>query len=151
MASHGLEARTPFLDRQFVSVWRSIPTRLRRPTAKQPEKYILRAAFDVTHILPFDVLWRKKEAFSDGVSSTTDSWYLRCATYAKANDVNLDDITKLTQTWHNPPKTEEAFWYRTLFHKHYSKESASIIPSMWMPRWIEGANDPSARTLKELY
>ena len=158
MASHGLEARTPFLDKQVVETWRAIATQYRRPKKAnadgrgiQMEKQILRDAFANDSLLPYEVLYRKKEAFSDGVSSTTDSWYLRCATYAKANDVNLDDITKLTQTWHNPPKTEEAFWYRTLFHKHYSKESASIIPSMWMPRWIEGANDPSARTLKELY
>ena len=36
------------------------------------EKYFIRKAFDIFYndLLPEKVLWRKKEAFSDGVSST---------------------------------------------------------------------------------
>lgn len=32
------------------------------------EKYLLRKAFDGLDLLPKEVLWRTKEAFSDGVS-----------------------------------------------------------------------------------
>lgn len=39
------------------------------------EKSFLREAFDDGVTLPKEVLWRKKEAFSDGVSSTEKSWY----------------------------------------------------------------------------
>ena len=39
------------------------------------EKWILRMAFDTTGLLPREVLWRRKEAFSDGVSSETKSWF----------------------------------------------------------------------------
>jgi asparagine synthase (glutamine-hydrolysing) len=39
------------------------------------EKYLLRKAFDSLDILPKEVLWRTKEAFSDGVSGTKRSWY----------------------------------------------------------------------------
>ena len=37
------------------------------------EKYLLRSAFD-NGLLPETVLWRTKEAFSDGVSQTENSW-----------------------------------------------------------------------------
>ena len=44
---HGLEPRTPFLDKQFVAVARSIASEWRRPVkGKQVEKWILRRAFD---------------------------------------------------------------------------------------------------------
>ena len=148
MASHGLEARTPFLDRQFVSVWRSIPTRLRRPTAKQPEKYILRSAFDVTHILPFDVLWRKKEAFSDGVSATEKPWHASINEWARQQIPNVDEeLAKAAQTYpHNSPKTAEALLYRRIFDQLYPNQ-ATVIPYMWMPKWSPETTDPSARTL----
>jgi asparagine synthase (glutamine-hydrolysing) len=67
ISSHGLEPRTPFLDRQFVQVALSLPTVFRRPfKGGAPEKNILREAFNDEMTLPDEVLWRKKEAFSDG-------------------------------------------------------------------------------------
>ena len=33
------------------------------------EKWVLRKSFDGTGVLPYEILWRPKEAFSDGVSS----------------------------------------------------------------------------------
>jgi asparagine synthase (glutamine-hydrolysing) len=152
MAAHGLEARTPFLDKAFVATWRALPTRFRRPfKGSQVEKQILREAFEGSGLLPHEVLWRKKEAFSDGVSSTADSWYLRCANYAKTLGKTIEMIREETAALHNPPQTEEAYWYRMLFQKIYGEQAARVIPAMWMPRWIAGAHDPSARTLKELY
>jgi asparagine synthase (glutamine-hydrolysing) len=152
MAAHGLEARTPFLDKNVVATWRAIATYLRRPKALNSEgrgammeKFILREAFVHDHYLPLDVLMRKKEAFSDGVSATTDSWYLKTSEYAKT-------LTQTqTQYEHNPPTTDEARWYRQLFVQNYGDKAATLIPRMWLPRWIEGATDPSARTLKDLY
>jgi asparagine synthase (glutamine-hydrolysing) len=38
------------------------------------KKNLLRKAFD-NKLLPDAVLWRKKEAFSDGVSKKEKSWY----------------------------------------------------------------------------
>ena len=150
MAAHGLEARTPFLDKNVVATWCALDTSMRRPVVKRyMEKQILREAFELDMYLPYDVLWRKKEAFSDGVSSTADSWYLRCSDFAKSQGISLEEILDTTKDWHNPPKTQEAYWYRTEFAKHYSADRT--IPRMWMPRWIAGANDPSARTLKQLY
>ena len=72
ISSNGLEPRTPFLDKEFVNAYLSIPIKWRyHPGNKQCEKYMLRKAFDGTGLLPDSVLWRTKEAFSDGVSSQT--------------------------------------------------------------------------------
>ena len=46
----------------------------------------------------------------------------------------------------NPPKTLEQEYYRWLFESYYPGRG-SIVPYMWMPRFIEGATDASARTL----
>lgn len=149
MASHGLEARTPFLDRQLVNTWRSIPTRLRRPTKDQMEKYILRKAFDDADLLPADVLWRKKEAFSDGVSSTDKPWHAQINDWAREQIPDIDDELKnAAQKYpHCPPKTAEALLYRRIFEEIYGKSSVDVIPYFWMPKWSPETNDPSARTL----
>jgi len=143
MAAHGLESRSPFLDRQFVSVARGIPTEQLRPTKGRMEKHVLRAAFEASGLLPPSVLWRSKEAFSDGISRAENSWFET----AKARGEE-----EFPEGWAchfaiNPPRTAEAAWYRSLFHESYPEVAASLIPAMWMPRFIEGATDPSARTL----
>ena len=52
----------------------------------------------------------------------------------------------------NPPPTAEALWYRQLWSAAYPEGAASAIaPAMWMPRFVAGATDPSARTLTGLY
>jgi len=148
MASHGLEARTPFLDKNVVATWLSLPTQFRRPfLGRQQEKRILRDAFDLERVIPHEVLYRKKEAFSDGVSSTDDSWYKRCAEFAKTRVIDLGTYAGA----HNPPLTDEAFFYRSEFETNYPPAWSTVIPRMWLPRWIAGATDPSARTLGSLY
>lgn len=39
------------------------------------EKFLLRDAFSGLNLLPDEILWRPKEAFSDGVTSVKRSWY----------------------------------------------------------------------------
>ena len=149
MASHGLEARTPFLDRQLVAVWRSIPTKFLRPTKGQSEKFILRTAFECDNLLPEEVLWRKKEAFSDGVSATEKPWHTEIDSWARSNIPNVDQLLiEAPNTYpHCTPKTAEALLYRQLFEQFYGKETATIIPYFWMPKWSPETSDPSARTL----
>ena len=50
---------------------------------------------------------------------------------------------------HLCPYTKEGLHYRELFCKYYGNlnEVAKVIPYYWLPKWIEGATDPSARTL----
>jgi asparagine synthase (glutamine-hydrolysing) len=69
----GLEARVPFLDKQFLEVAMNIDPQEKMITKDRIEKYILRKAFDtsdepdVKPYLPDHILWRQKEQFSDGV------------------------------------------------------------------------------------
>jgi asparagine synthase (glutamine-hydrolysing) len=156
ISSHGLEPRTPFLDKTFVAISKSIAVGLRRPLKGiQSEKWILREAFEGLDLLPREVLWRKKEAFSDGVSGPQKLWYqeiqerLLTSRIFSAFEGGSGDPMKADPEWnyHMKPETEEDIYYRFLFEKSY-KGKAQVIPYKWMPRWCDGATDPSARTLK---
>uniref|UniRef100_A0A7N0UYY9 Asparagine synthetase domain-containing protein n=1 Tax=Kalanchoe fedtschenkoi TaxID=63787 RepID=A0A7N0UYY9_KALFE len=67
----GLEARVPFLDKEFINVAMSIDPewKMIRPDLGRVEKWILRNAFDdeKKSYLPKHILYRQKEQFSDGV------------------------------------------------------------------------------------
>ena len=152
MAAHGLESRSPFLDRQFVSVARGLPTDALRPTPRMMEKSILRTAFSASRLLPDAVLWRRKEAFSDGISRAERSWFemAREEGERRAAAGNWKQVAAAYTV--NPPPTAEALWYRQLFHESYPEAAAAAAtPAMWMPRFVAGATDPSARTLTTLY
>jgi len=149
ISSNGLEARTPFLDKQFVAVVRSIHPELLRPIpGQQVEKYYLRAAFHDEVTLPYDVLWRRKEAFSDGVSGTEKAWFQEIqerVTRLLANDSWQE---KSLGYVHLPPKTMEEYYYRMLFESYYGTYVCKIaVPYRWMPMWSPETTDPSARTL----
>ena len=107
VAAHGLEARTPFLDKQLVNTWRAISTRLRRHTAMQPEKSILRRAFAEEGLLPDEVLWRTKEAFSDGVSAVETPWHASIDAWARSFLTERGVILG-THFAHNTPRTRSA-------------------------------------------
>ena len=146
ISSHGLEPRTPFLDRGFVQDYLSLPLEMRyHPGNKQCEKYLLRKAFDHNEkYLPKEVLWRQKEAFSDGVSSQSRSWYqiideFIMLKYGKQYD-------RIPEYRHNCPTTREQVFYRMMFDDYY-KGQEHVIPYFWMPQFIKGATDSSARTL----
>lgn len=141
VASHGLEARTPFLDKDFVSCYMSIPSDIRNHGLNnQCEKYLLRKAFaqEYASLLPNSVLWRTKEAFSDGVSKSTRSWYKIIQSAVKNRRYRME-YTYL------PPNTNEQAWYRQVWEETYSP-CAYPIPHYWMPKFVE-ATDASARTL----
>ena len=147
ISSHGLEARTPFLDKTFVQTVLSIPVALRRPGRGRPEKWLLRRAFDDGVTLPREVLWRRKEAFSDGVSGQDKAWYELAKEYA-ATRVPADWRERAVQLYPvNCPTTEEMYLYRSVFEKEYGPKCATAtVPHFWMPKWST-TTDPSARTL----
>jgi asparagine synthase (glutamine-hydrolysing) len=152
ISSNGLEPRTPFLDKGFVQTYLSICKHLRFNTHMEKcEKYLLRKAFDEMKLLPYEVLWRTKEAFSDGVSKQTRSWYQIIQEYVSDIKPSLNSMNKkicdYSKITHNTPSTLEQEYYRELFHNYYGCENDKVIPYFWMPRFIEGANDASARTL----
>jgi len=148
ISSHGLEPRTPFLDRQFVAVARSIATEWRRPTKQRCEKWILRRAFDDGVTLPPSVLWRKKEAFSDGVSSTEKSWFEEIK--ERVEDLVPENWKeRAVVEWQAPqPTTKEQYFYRNIYYTWYGKQyEKTNVPYFWMPKWSPGTTDPSARLL----
>ena len=149
ISSHGLEPRTPFLDRAFVDYYLSLPAALRNTNKTHVEKYLLRQAVTVCDptLLPTTVLWRKKEAFSDGVSSLQRSWYQiieeKIKLLVESGHIHLP--TNTTYDNINVPTTLEQIYYRVLYDIFYPK-TADILPYFWMPKFIK-ATDASARTL----
>ena len=77
-----MELRVPFLDHQFSGYYLALPDQLKQPR-NGIEKYLLRKAFDGTGLLPDEVLWRPKEAFSEGVSSHKESLFEILQEYAE--------------------------------------------------------------------
>ena len=102
-------------------------------------------------LLPDEILWRKKEAFSDGVSSLKKSWYNIINDKIKTlyeNDPLLFDSLKILLNDNNiinPPTTYEQAYYRYLYNFNY-KGTDKLIPYYWMPKFVI-ANDASARSL----
>lgn len=151
ISTHGLEPRTPFLDRSWVQYYLSIHPSLRfHPKHKKCEKYLLRTAFSKEHfknsegkpLLPDEIIWRTKEAFSDGVSKTTRSLYEIIQDYIY-NGISEEDRKQISD---KVTKTEiERKYYKLLFQTFY-KDVNNIIPHYWMPKYVE-ATDASARTL----
>lgn len=147
ISSYGLEARTPFLDKQFVAVARGYPTETRRPSEQLMEKNLLREAFEGQDVLPDAVLWRRKEAFSDGVSAQEKSWFQIIQEFLQERKLVPEGWKEIAQEkgWIPQPPTEEAFYYRSLYEMN-TKATGDYWP-YWMPRWSPETNDPSARTL----
>lgn len=147
ISHHGLEARTPFLDKNFVQLYMGLLSTFKfmglknnKDHDKVCEKYVLRESFADTNILPDSVLWRKKEAFSDGVSSQDRSWYEIIQEHVNSMDIPSID------TNHNVPETKEQTYYRSIFNQYFGKSFEKIIPYFWMPKFVH-ATDASARTL----
>ena len=169
ISSCGLEPRTPFLDKSFVNYVLSLPPSFRNNNCpnlttvenhrvenhpvknhrvEKIEKYILRKSFSEkyfknykgTQILPDEILWRTKEAFSDGVCANSRSLYqiLQERIAAKLNkDNNTTNYTQSIET--------EKMYYKQIFNKIYPN-SSHLLPYYWMPKY-SNTNDPSARTL----
>ena len=119
ISSHGLEPRTPFLDRSFANFILSLPPSFRNHRNNNHiEKFILRHSFSFPNftnnngkaILPDEILWRKKEAFSDGVSSYGRSLFTIIQEHIAhhLNTINNTDIWK-------PCIETEKKYYKDLF------------------------------------
>lgn len=164
ISSHGLEARTPFLDVNYVNTFLNLAPNhrfdpnLMRQNGKMTqyiEKYILRKAVDElgNNLLPASVLWRKKEAFSDGVSSQNRSWYEiiqeMIHNQLENNPELASKLAHLKTPQHLDCDTLEKKYYYLHFQMHYP-ECDNIIPHYWMPKYVDNCSDASARTL-DLY
>lgn len=135
IARWGMEARVPLLDPEFIQAYWTIPSEWRHPQYRNMEKYWLRKAFDNDGLLPHSVLWRKKEAFSDGISATDKSWYQIIQSHLQ---------TQFGQ--------DERTYYLHTFELYFGPQRRNLIPGYWQPKWDKDGNvvndyvDPSARS-----
>ncbi|WP_300617462.1 asparagine synthase B [Dokdonella sp.] len=159
----GVEARVPFLDRDFLDVAMRTAPSAKRPSARQPgagpiEKHILREAG--RGLLPDAILWRQKEQFSDGVGY---GWIDSLKAFAEAQVSDAQMAMAAQRFPVNPPASKEAFFYRTLFEKHFPGDHAARLvpggPSIACStptayRWSQefaGHADPSGRAVLRVH
>ena len=143
-ASAGLEIRVPFLDKEFLDYYLGIDSKFKMPQNYSMEKYLLRKAFD-NNLLPKEVLWRMKEAMSDGVSSQKRGWFQIIQEYVENKITDEEMLDSKSKYEKNVPQFKEALYYRKLFNKYFDRDD--IIPYYWLPRWSGDVKDPSARVL----
>ena len=156
----GLEGRVPLLDPEFIKAYWTIPAAWRVPQYKGIEKWWLREAFSggssagssADSLLPDEVLWRKKEAFSDGVSGER-SWFTVIQEWVESRVTEEEMDLAPTRFPYCTPTTKEAYYYRSLFCDMFGEERQKLIPGYWQPKWTAngvctGYVDPSARTLR---
>ena len=147
-AAHGLEVREPFLDKAFMKHFFGLPANVKCPR-DGIEKYHLRKAIAVTFpgLLPDEVLWRQKEAFSDGVSSfKKKSWVdeLKDLADARISDEEFEfERQRLTPV----PTFKDALYLRQIYDKFYGTVEPTLVSKYWVPQWSGENPDSSARKL----
>jgi asparagine synthase (glutamine-hydrolysing) len=146
-AYHGLQIHLPFADYRFVDLIFSLPAEMIMPH-NGIEKFTLRDAFSGKDIIPDSVLWRKKEAFSDGCSEVRRSWYEIIQEHIDNIISEEEYLTEKDKYIYCTPFTKESYYYRKKFVEFFGDSKADVIPHFWMPQWSKETNDPSARTLK---
>lgn len=152
----GVEARVPFLDKEFMDVAMRL-----NPTDKmcldgKMEKWILRKAFDNGDYLPAEVLWRQKEQFGDGVGY---SWIDSIKDFVEKEVSDQQLATAEFRFPNNTPDTKEGYFYRTIFEGYFPQESAancvpggksiacSTVEALEWDESFKNMADPSGRSV----
>ncbi|CAH2065083.1 unnamed protein product [Thlaspi arvense] len=126
-SAFGLEARVPFLDKEFINTAMSLDpdSKMIKPEEGRIEKWVLRRAFDDEErpYLPKHILYRQKEQFSDGVGY---SWIdgLKAHAAENVNDKMMANAVHIFP--HNTPLTKEAYYYRMIFERFFPQNSARL-------------------------
>lgn len=142
MSSHGLESRSPFLDRGFIQTYFTLlsPEQRFQKGKEVMEKYWIRKAFAETSLLPPSILWRRKEAFSDGVSGSQERSLYQVL---QEHIVNVTEKSTLMSAL-----DLEKRYYKTLFIRHFGEHNTHLMPYYWVPKYLDdqSVEDPSARS-----
>lgn len=145
ISSNSMEGRVPFGDLDFVEYVMNIDPSLKMNKYGMG-KYLLRHAFEKDELLPREILFRDKAAFSDAVGHSLAD-YLKEYAEGKYSDKEYEEgVKKYTYC---PPFTKESLLYRDIFESYYPGLD-SLIVDYWMPNksWKGcDVNDPSARYL----
>ena len=160
MAAWGVEARVPFLDREFIDAAMTLnpEVKLSGKQRGRMEKQFLRESF--AGYLPDSVLWRQKEQFSDGVDY---SWIDSLKAHAELQVTDQQMQSAKFRFPYNTPQTKEAYFYRELFHRHYPQSwAAECVPGgpsvacstaaalEWDPT-LKNIVDPSGRAVQAVH
>ncbi|KAL5077176.1 hypothetical protein RYX36_016160 [Vicia faba] len=154
----GLEARVPFLDKDFIKAAMDIDPEFKmiKHDEGRIEKWILRKAFDDEEnpYLPKHILYRQKEQFSDGVGY---GWIDGIKDHAAKHVTDKMMFNASHIFPFNTPNTKEAYYYRMIFERFFPQNSARLTvpggPSVacstekaieWDASW-SGNLDPSGR------
>ncbi|BBH04634.1 glutamine-dependent asparagine synthase 1 [Prunus dulcis] len=160
----GLEARVPFLDKDFINVAMAIDPefKLIKKDQGRIEKWVLRKAFDDEEhpYLPKHILYRQKEQFSDGVGY---SWIDGLKSHAALHVTDKMMLNAARIFPHNTPNTKEAYYYRMIFERFFPQNSArNTVPGgpsvacstatavAWDAEWSKNL-DPSGRAIFEVH
>jgi asparagine synthase (glutamine-hydrolysing) len=156
----GVEARVPFLDKEFLDVAMRLNPQDKMCLDGKMEKWILRKAFDNNEYLPAEVLWRQKEQFGDGVGySWIDS--IKEFVETKVDDQQLASAQFRFPT--NTPDTKEGYFYRTIFEGYFPQETAakcvpggksiacSTVEALEWDESFKNNADPSGRSMKSIH
>ena len=140
VSSHGLELRVPFLDKNMISIVFNIDHKLKIPK-NNIEKYILRKAFEKNY-LPEEILWRRKDGFSDGVSGDNGKkWFEQIQDF-----VNEKISDKEFENYKNKFPSKEAYYYKKIYDDIFPNYQPKY--NYWLPKWVDHGGDPSGRNLK---
>ncbi|MGY4478409.1 asparagine synthase (glutamine-hydrolyzing) [Bradyrhizobium sp. USDA 3364] len=157
-AAWGVEARVPFLDKEFLDCAMSIDPTEKMCPGEKIEKGILREAF--ADLLPENVLWRQKEQFSDGVGY---GWIDSLRQYAENNVSDAMFAEAGKRFPQQTPTSKEGYFYRAIFDSHFKNPTACLTvpvgPSIACStptafRWsrqFASMNDPSGRAVKGIH
>jgi asparagine synthase (glutamine-hydrolysing) len=149
VSDNGLEARVPYLDIRFTEYYLSLDPEL-RDSRNRIEKWLLRESFNNLDYLPAEVLFRRKEAFSDGISSVEQSWYIILQAYIETLYTDEEFKERQKDYEHCVPQSKEALYFRDMFEYYFGNKIDHIVPRYWLPNpeWCGLINEPSARVLE---
>jgi len=158
MAAWGVEARVPFIDKEFLDVAMRINPKDKLPGNGKMEKHILREIF--SDYLPESVLWRQKEQFSDGVG------YNWIDTLKEISGKEISD--KEMENAHyrfpiNTPVSKEGYYYRRIFDELFPNDyAAKCVPggpsvacstpeALAWDNELNDVIDPSGRAVRKVH
>ena len=156
----GVEARVPFLDKNFIDVAMRLNPQDKMCLDGKMEKWILRKSFDNGDTLPAEVLWRQKEQFGDGVGY---SWIDSIREFVDGEVTDQQLATAEFRFPYNTPDTKEGYYYRTIFEGYFPQESAarcvpggksiacSTAEALEWDESFKNNADPSGRSMKGVH
>jgi len=158
MSAWGVEARVPFLDKEFLDTAMGINPADKMITGGKIEKQILREAF--SDMLPESIAWRQKEQFSDGVGY---GWIDGVKDFTNEQVSDAEMARAEGRFPFNTPVSKEAYWFRSVFEQHFPLASAAqTVPGgptvacstpeavLW-DKELQEMNDPSGRAMRAVH